>query len=222
MCAVLCNVLFHIFGLFVALRTRYTLLLLLRFWWWWWEFFLLSVPCSRRPAQVSDWSNEILGLSPRKRKCVCESIWIDDFVLHAHVLCDTQRIRRIGRQHALLIYLYHYSWFLHVNTVSRYSIIIVDIRCSNTFTNKKQTTAHSHRIIYYYCTHSIFCFCFWNFRLKDLLPSLEFDRFAFMPVAFQLIVVFVVYFITSIEWTVSMLKCIHELEQVTVHSLNCK
>lgn len=63
-------------------------------------------------------------------------------------------------------------------------------------------------------------FSFVIFRLKDLLPSLEFDRFAFMAVAFQPkrtslssqpYIVFVACFIASIEQTVSMLKCTHEL-----------
>lgn len=100
-------------------------------------------------------------------------------------------------------------------------------------THLQQTASHSHRIIYYYCTLSIsmdLCLLM-KVCLKDLLPSLEFDRIA--PLCQWLfnsiqhivvVIVFVVHFIARINRANGLNVEILYMNSKTssVHSLNCK
>lgn len=108
-----------------------------------------------------------------------------------------------------------------------------------------QTAAHSHRIIYY-CTLSISmdffvccCFCCWNFAWRIychhwnliVLPLCQWlfnsiNIIVAVAATAVVVIVFVAYFIASIEQTVSMLKCTwtrkHQFTASIASNLTCE
>lgn len=154
--AVLCCVLFYTFSVYL-LHYAYiviviTVLVTTRFLLF---FALYSVQST---ARASEWLIERNSWFVAKKVKVCMSIYLN-WWFRATRTCNVSihTKNRGARDSTLFIYLYHHHFAgfaceYHQPVFDNYRSIFDAATQEDT---QKQTTAHSHRIIYYYCTHSI-------------------------------------------------------------------